>query len=99
VIPSGASARAWTDQLQLSADTVIPGPGPVPAATAEESERVLAWLEQSGVRLVDVDGEWSCPVGGAESQRGLLDAIETSRESLVPFDTPRLTSTVAQPVR
>jgi DNA polymerase-3 subunit epsilon len=99
IIPSGASARDWTEQLRLGADTVVPGPGPVPAATAEESERVLGWLEQSGVRLVDVDGVWSCPVGGAESQRGLLDAIESSRESLVPFDTPRLSGTVAQPVR
>jgi DNA polymerase-3 subunit epsilon len=99
VIPSGASAREWTDQLRLSADTVVPGPGPAPAATAEESERVLGWLEQAGVRLVDVDGVWSCPVGGAESQRELLDAIESSRESLVPFDTPRLSGTVAQPVR
>ena len=77
---------------------MLPGPGPAPAATAEEIECVLRWLELPGVRLVEVDGVWSCPIAGAESQRRFLDAIEVSRESLVPFDTPRLTSTLSQPV-
>ena len=99
VIPPGVSARQWTDDLSAGADTVVPGPGPAPAATTEESEKILRWLEQPGVRLVTVDGTWSCPVGGAESQRELLDAIETSREGLVPFDAPRVTATLSRPVR
>jgi DNA polymerase-3 subunit epsilon len=86
VIPPGVSAPAWTDALCETAETVIPGPGPIPAATAEESERILHWLELSRVRLVRVDGIWSCPVGGAESQRRFLTSIDDSREALVPFD-------------
>ena len=35
------------------------------ASTAEESERILHWLELPGVRLVEIDGEWTCPVRGA----------------------------------
>lgn len=65
VIPPGADATAYVDQLRAGAETVVPALGPLPAATAEESERILRWLEQPGVRLVDVDGEWTCPVGGA----------------------------------
>ncbi|HWJ83397.1 MAG TPA: DEDD exonuclease domain-containing protein [Nocardioides sp.] len=65
VIPPGADATAYVDQLRAGAETVLPAIGPVPAATAEESERILRWLEQPGVRLVDVDGEWTCPVSGA----------------------------------
>ena len=65
VIPAGADATAYVDQLRSSAETVSPATGPVPAATAEESERILRWLEQPGVRLVDIDGEWTCPVPGA----------------------------------
>jgi DNA polymerase-3 subunit epsilon len=65
VIPPGAVATAYVDQLRASAETVLPTIGPVPAATAEESERILRWLEQPGVRLVEVDGEWTCPVAGA----------------------------------
>jgi len=98
-IPPGADAREWTAALTMSAETVLAGHGPAPAATPEETEKILRWLELPGVRLVHVDGQWSCPLGGAESQRELLDAISASRESLVPFDTPRLSATLARPAR
>lgn len=65
VIPSGADALAYVADLRRSAETVIPDIGPTPSATAAESERVLRWLEADGIRLVDVIGEWSCPVQGA----------------------------------
>ncbi len=68
VIPPGADAHLFVDQLRLAAETVVdPGdtPGPIPAAGAEETERILRWLESPSLRLVDVDGEWTCPVGGA----------------------------------
>jgi DNA polymerase-3 subunit epsilon len=99
VIPERASARTWTAELQQTAETVIPRPGPAPAATAEESETILRWLEAPQTRLVHIEGVWSCPVGGAESSRELLDSISGSRDWLVPFDQPRLTSTVSRPVR
>jgi DNA polymerase-3 subunit epsilon len=72
VIPAGADAVAWVDSLRLTAETVLPSVGPTPAATAEETERVLRWLEAPGVRLVDVLGEWSCPVQGAARHTQLL---------------------------
>jgi DNA polymerase-3 subunit epsilon len=65
VIPPGADAVAYVDALRASAETVVAAPGPIPAATAEETERLLRWLESPTVRLVDVDGEWTCPVQGA----------------------------------
>jgi DNA polymerase-3 subunit epsilon len=99
VIPAGVSAREWTDELRASADTVLAGHGPTPAATAEETEKILRWLELPGIRMVHVDGTWTCPVGGAESQRDLLEAIEAGRESLTPFDQPRETTTYARPAR
>ena len=61
VIPPGAHAGEWVRGLQASADTVVAGPGPTPATTAEESEKILRWLESDGVRLVHVEGEWTCP--------------------------------------
>jgi DNA polymerase-3 subunit epsilon len=99
VIPAGADAHAWVAGLRASAETVLPGPGPVPAASAEESERVLRWLEQPGLRLVAVEGEWTCPVGGATRHLAVHDAVEVSRLSLVPFDERRRLATVHQPVR
>ena len=65
VIPRDANAHAYVAGLQLSAETVPDAPGPVPAATAEETELVLRWLESPGVRLAHIEGEWTCPVAGA----------------------------------
>lgn len=40
----------------------VPAPvGPLPAGTVEEAERIAAWLERPGVRLIEVDGDWSWP--------------------------------------
>ncbi|MGN6723848.1 MAG: DEDD exonuclease domain-containing protein [Marmoricola sp.] len=86
VIPPGASAPAFVEGLRAEAETVLAAPGPTPAASAEESERILRWLEQPGIRLVSVDGEWSCPIRGAGRHLALYDGIEQSRLTLVPFD-------------
>lgn len=86
VIPAGASAPAFVESLRAEAETVFAAPGPTPAASAEESERILRWLEQPGVRLVSVVGEWSCPVRGAGRHLARYDGIEQSRLTLIPFD-------------
>ncbi len=99
VIPSGADAHQFVAGLRDSAESVPPGPGPVPAATAEESERVLRWLESPGVRLVEVDGEWTCPLLGSTRHLALHDAASTSRLSLVPFDERRSLAPVHRPAR
>ncbi len=102
LIPAGADAHAWVAGLRDSAETVLEPagtPGPVPAATAEETEKVLRWLERPGVRLVSVEGEWSCPVSGSGRHLAVHDAVESSRTSLVPFDEQSLARTTHQPVR
>jgi DNA polymerase III subunit epsilon len=99
VIPPGADAHAYVAQLVASGETVHGGPGPVPAATAEETERILRWLEAPGVRLIEVDGEWTCPVGGATRHLALHDAVNQSRLDLVPFDDRRGLSPVTRPAR
>jgi DNA polymerase III subunit epsilon len=99
VIPPAMNAHDFVAQLRASAESVASAPGPVPAASAEETEQVLRWLESPGIRLVDVDGEWTCPVGGATRHLAVHDAVNESRKSLVPFDDRRTLSTVHQPVR
>jgi DNA polymerase-3 subunit epsilon len=89
IIPAEAHAGLWVTQLRESAETVLGGPGPTPSATAEESEQILRWLEQPGVRLVHVEGEWSCPVRGATRHLAIHDGVEQSRITLVPFDERR----------
>ncbi len=89
VIPPGVDAHCWVEQLRAEAETVFAGPGPVPAASAEETESILRWLESGGIRLVDVEGEWTCPMGGAGRHLALYDAAQASRRTLVPFDESR----------
>ena len=99
VIPPDAHAGVWVRQLRESAEEVRSGPGPTPAASAEESEQILRWLEQPGVRLVHVEGEWTCPIRGATRHLAVHDAVEASRTMLVPFDERRALTTVHQPTR
>ncbi|MPZ62949.1 MAG: DEDD exonuclease domain-containing protein [Propionibacteriales bacterium] len=98
-IPAGVQAGEWVRRLRAGAETVVPGPGPIPAATAEETEKILRWLELPGVRLVHLDDEWSCPIGGAEGHRRRLDAVEASRSELVPFEDRRELRVHHQPAR
>jgi DNA polymerase-3 subunit epsilon len=99
VIPGGADAAGWVAQLRASAETVTPRPGPTPAASAEETERILRWLESEGIRLVHVEGEWTCPVGGAHRHLQVHDAASESRTALVPFEDRRHLPTRHQPNR
>ncbi len=59
--------------LMATAETVFPGPGPTPCASAEETERVLAWLEREDVRLVECSDGWAQPAAGAARFAALLD--------------------------
>lgn len=61
-----------------TAETVLPRTGPAAAALVEETERIAAWLEQPGIRLIDIDGDWSWPLhaGLAEGQLGELVLAE-----------------------
>ena len=97
--PGGGEATVPYDVDGPPAETVRPAPGPIPAATAEETEKVLRWLESPGIRLIEVDGEWSCPVAGATRHLPLHDAARQSRLSLVPFDDRRDQSLVHRPAR
>lgn len=99
LIPPESHAGRYVDQLRASAETVSTGLGPTPAATAEETEKVLRWLESPGIRLIRVDGEWSCPVRGAARHLALHDAVEQSRLAMEPFDERRPLATVHQPAR
>jgi DNA polymerase-3 subunit epsilon len=76
VSPPGSHPRPVIDVLLASAETVRPGPGPTPCASAEETERVLAWLERDGTRLVQTSDGWALPAAGASRFRSLLAKLE-----------------------
>ena len=53
-----AVARA----VRATAETVPQPRHPLPAAGIEETERIADWLEQSGIRLIDITGDWMWPL-------------------------------------
>ena len=82
--------RAWVRELRDERRDRAARSGPAPAATPDETEVVLRWLEAPGVRLVHVDGEWTCPVGGS---RRLLRPARCGQRlaapQVAPFDDRR----------
>ncbi len=76
--PPREHPRPTLDAVRLTAETVLPGRGPVPAASAEETERILAWLERPDTRLVETSGDWVSPVRGAARFTSLLTRAEAA---------------------
>jgi DNA polymerase-3 subunit epsilon len=99
VAPLGTPPNPVIEALLATADVVEPRPGPLPAAFAEETECILAWLEQPGVRLVHASRPWTHPAYGAGGLRTWLAAGYAGRFALDPFADRRRLRTVARPVR
>jgi DNA polymerase III subunit epsilon len=53
-----AVARA----VRATSETVVKPPDPLPAAGIGETERIADWLEQPGIRLIDISGDWMWPL-------------------------------------
>lgn len=83
--PPGADPRPYVDALVATAETVEPAPAPLPAATAEEAECLLRWLETPGTRLVQVDGSWTLPQPAAASYVARVDVGAADRVAAAPL--------------
>jgi DNA polymerase III subunit epsilon len=90
----------WTviEALLATGDAVEPGPGPLPAALAEETECILRWLEEPGTRLVHTSRPWSLPAFGAGAL-GARYAGDPARRAADPFGDHRRLPVVSRPAR
>ena len=79
--------RTTLDVLLATAETVRPGPGPTPCASAEETERVLAWLERADVRLVECSDGWAYPADGAARYAWMLASRSQTASAPSPLGT------------
>jgi DNA polymerase-3 subunit epsilon len=75
---SSKNYREIVESLRLTADVVADNGEILPASHHEEVEVLLRYLNQDGVRLVEIDGEWSLPVFGSGAAR---DVLEKAREN------------------
>jgi DNA polymerase-3 subunit epsilon len=97
--PRGAAPRPYIEALVATAESVTAGLGPTPAATAEEMECILRWLDGPGTRLVELDGIWCSPATGAGGLRQWLAAAEAGRDTARPFEDRRGLRPVHRPAR
>ncbi|MDQ2739957.1 MAG: DEDD exonuclease domain-containing protein [Actinomycetota bacterium] len=79
----GVDPMAMVHSLTASAETVIPIPGPLPAASAEETATLLRWVEQPGTRLVSTTEPWISPARGAGRWRPFMAAAGLARSQLI----------------
>ena len=75
--------------VRATAEVVTPAVR-TPAVLTEETEIILRWLETPGVRIVDIDGLWTCPVGGAGAVRHQLEPAVAAAAEAVGFDRDAL---------
>jgi DNA polymerase-3 subunit epsilon len=73
VAARGVPPMPVVDALVASAETVLPGPGPLRGAPAEETGVVLRWLTRPGTRLVRCAQPWAEPAAAAASWREWVD--------------------------
>jgi DNA polymerase-3 subunit epsilon len=77
MVPPHAHPTPYVDALVATAETVPDRPGADESrrfpALVEEMDCVLRWLDSPGVRLVQTEGVWSCPLHGAEGMREWIE--------------------------
>jgi DNA polymerase-3 subunit epsilon len=98
-MPAGVASASYVEALIATAETVVPGLGPLAAASAEEMDRILAWLGEPGARLVALDGEWCSPASGAGGLHAWLAAADAGRDAAHPFADRRALRPVHRPTR
>ena len=67
VLEPGTDPAAFLHALAATAETVEPPLRPGSAALPGETELILSWLDDPATRLVEIDGEWTCPLRAAEA--------------------------------
>lgn len=86
VSPRGADPMIHVQTLQATAEVVPQPVADTTAALTEETEILLRWLEAPGVRIVELDGSWTCPIGGAGALRHELEPAVASAHEVIGFD-------------
>jgi DNA polymerase-3 subunit epsilon len=70
------------ESLKLTADVVVDTGEILPASHHEEVEVLLRYLNQEGIRLVDIEGEWTLPTLGSGFARMKLEQVREISSSL-----------------
>lgn len=79
---TSANYKEVIESLKLTADIVTDNGEVLPASHHEEVEVLLRYLNQEGIRLVDIDGEWCLPTFGSGAARDNLEKVREVADTL-----------------
>jgi DNA polymerase-3 subunit epsilon len=79
---NSSNYRDVIESLNLTADVVVDNGEILPASHHEEVEVLLRYLSHDGIRLVDIQGEWSMPTFGSGTARESLERVREASDSL-----------------
>jgi DNA polymerase III subunit epsilon len=96
--PRGTSVRGTLPGLRATAETPT-GPADEPAASVDETELVLRWIEKPGTRLVELEGTLACRAPGTGAYSSFLSRVEAGHQDRDPFADGRSLRTRARPER
>jgi DNA polymerase-3 subunit epsilon len=96
--PQTASVRSTLAGLLLTAETPT-GPDDELAASVDETELILRWMEKPGTRLVELTGTLASPAPGTGAFTSFLARVEAGRGDRDPFADGRSLGTRARPER
>jgi DNA polymerase-3 subunit epsilon len=96
--PQATSVRSTLAGLLLTAETPT-GPEDELAASVDETELILRWMEKPGTRLVEVTGTLASPAPGTGAFNAFLARVEAGRTDRDPFADGRSLGTRARPER
>ena len=96
--PQATSVRSTLAGLLLTAETPT-GPDDELAASVDETELILRWMEKPGTRLVELTGTLACPAPGTGAFTTFLTRVEAGRGDRDPFADGRSLGTRARPER
>ena len=100
VEPARAPTRCRTSRrCAPPARSSRPGCGPAPAASPEETEKILRWLERPASGWSSVAASGAARSTAPAAQRWELDAGPARRRRVSPFDEPRHLRSVAPAAR
>ena len=87
----GVSPMPVVDALVAAAETVVPAPGPLRGAPAEEVALIYRWMTEPGARIVSTTDPVALPAGCAERRRGWSQSARDARSAVhrTPRPAPR----------
>ena len=96
--PQATSVRSTLAGLLATAETPT-GPDDELAASVDETELILRWMEKPGTRLVELTGTLASPAPGTGAFSAFLARVEAGRTDRDPFADGRSLGTRARPER